>query len=146
MALSQACPSSLHAFYNLHTCGQCVPCVCAHLPPRPAICNPYRGHFSPAIRLLHLIPAHLCNIKPAQPAYHAEPALCAALWCRYDPENPPPPPDPERWLPKWQRSDAKKKHKKKHRGQEAIKGSQGAGKVDESLDRTHATGWGAGGA
>ena len=34
---------------------------------------------------------------------------------RYDPSNPPPPPDPERWLPKWERSDAKKKHKKKHR-------------------------------
>ena len=34
---------------------------------------------------------------------------------RYDPANPPPPPDPERWLPKWERSDAKRKHKKKHK-------------------------------
>lgn len=57
----------------------------------------------------------------------------------YDPANPPPPPDPERWLPKWERSDAKRKHKKKQREKEAAKGSQGAGKVDESLDRTHAT-------
>jgi len=27
----------------------------------------------------------------------------------FDPANPGPPPDPERWLPKWQRSDYKKK-------------------------------------
>jgi hypothetical protein len=32
--------------------------------------------------------------------------------CRVDPANPGPPPDPERWLPKWQRSDAKKLRKK----------------------------------
>jgi hypothetical protein len=32
--------------------------------------------------------------------------------CRFDPANPGPPPDPERWLPKWQRSDAKKLRKK----------------------------------
>ncbi|KAL4423713.1 hypothetical protein ABPG75_001014 [Micractinium tetrahymenae] len=54
----------------------------------------------------------------------------------FDPANPGPPPDPERWLPKWQRSDAKKS-RKKLKGKE-IKGSQGAGKVDESLDRTNA--------
>ena len=29
----------------------------------------------------------------------------------FDPENPRPPPDPERWLPKWQRSDFKRKRK-----------------------------------
>lgn len=29
----------------------------------------------------------------------------------YDPANPGPPPDPERWLPKWQRSDFKKPRK-----------------------------------
>lgn len=29
----------------------------------------------------------------------------------FDPENPGPPPDPERWLPKWQRSDFKRKRK-----------------------------------
>ncbi|KAL4446353.1 hypothetical protein ABPG77_003160 [Micractinium sp. CCAP 211/92] len=54
----------------------------------------------------------------------------------FDPANPGPPPDPERWLPKWQRSDAKKS-RKKMKGKE-VKGSQGAGKVDESLDRTNA--------
>jgi len=34
----------------------------------------------------------------------------------YDPSKPNgglPPPDPERWLPKWQRSDAKKKQKRR---------------------------------
>mmetsp|Transcript_20977 Transcript_20977/g.35805 ORF Transcript_20977/g.35805 Transcript_20977/m.35805 type:complete len:705 (-) Transcript_20977:159-2273(-) len=50
-----------------------------------------------------------------------------------------PPPDPERWLPKWQRSDFKKKKlKSSAREKGAIKGSQGAGKVDMSLDRTTA--------
>lgn len=29
----------------------------------------------------------------------------------FDPENPAPPPDPERWLPKWQRSDFKRKRR-----------------------------------
>ncbi len=56
----------------------------------------------------------------------------------YDPSLPGgglPPPDPERWLPKWQRSDAKKKKlKSAARDKGAVKGSQGAGKVDESLD------------
>ncbi|MEW5303027.1 MAG: hypothetical protein WDW36_005759 [Sanguina aurantia] len=58
----------------------------------------------------------------------------------YDPALPGgglPAPDPERWLPKWQRAEAKKKAKKR-RDKEAVKGSQGAGKVDESLDRTKA--------
>eukprot|EP00887_Chlorella_sp_A99_P004060 scaffold11.g4060.t1 len=55
----------------------------------------------------------------------------------FDPANPGPAPDPERWLPKWQRSDAKRLRRKLRSKQEA-KGSQGAGKVDESLDRTHA--------
>lgn len=32
-------------------------------------------------------------------------------------------PDPERWLPKWQRAEAKKKAKKR-RDKEAVKGSQ----------------------
>lgn len=54
----------------------------------------------------------------------------------FDPANPGPPPDPQRWLPKWQRSDAKKL-RKKMKGKDAVKGSQGAGKVDESLDRTN---------
>ena len=29
----------------------------------------------------------------------------------FDPENPGPPPDPERWLPKWQRTEYKKKRR-----------------------------------
>ncbi len=37
--------------------------------------------------------------------------MCACP-CSFDPANPGPPPDPERWLPKWQRSDAKKLRKK----------------------------------
>ena len=51
----------------------------------------------------------------------------------FDPENPGPLPDAERWLPKWERSDAKKARKKR-RDKEMVKGSQGAGKVDASLD------------
>ncbi len=46
----------------------------------------------------------------------------------YDPSLPNgglPPPDPERWLPKWQRSDAKKKKlKSSAREKGAVKGSQ----------------------
>lgn len=56
----------------------------------------------------------------------------------FDPENPGPPPDPERWLPKWQRAENKKMRKKK-KEKDATRGSQGAGKVDASLDRTHAS-------
>lgn len=112
----------------------------------------------------------------------------------FDPANPGPMPNPERWLPKWQRSDFKKKrtrrkekvrlshtpllekgseskrchhriiwllarlyldgvgsicmHRLAFEGemvgreqvcglQEAVKGSQGAGKVDEALDRSN---------
>lgn len=58
----------------------------------------------------------------------------------YDPSLPGgglPPPDPERWLPKWQRSESKKKLARRHRERQAdtVKGSQGAGKVDDNLDR-----------
>jgi len=49
------------------------------------------------------------------------------------------PPNPERWLPKWQRSDAKKKQRRRRDRQETVKGSQGAGKVDETLDRSKGT-------
>ncbi|KAG2499929.1 hypothetical protein HYH03_002216 [Edaphochlamys debaryana] len=59
----------------------------------------------------------------------------------YNPELPGgglPPPDPERWLPKWERSDYKKKRDRRRKEKDAVKGSQGAGKVDESLDRTNA--------
>ncbi|KAK9863884.1 hypothetical protein WJX84_011397 [Apatococcus fuscideae] len=55
----------------------------------------------------------------------------------FDSANPGPPPDPERWLPKWQRSDFKRKRTtSRRREKEGLKGSQGAGKVDETLDRT----------
>ena len=48
-----------------------------------------------------------------------------------------PPPNPERWLPKWQRSEFKKKKiTSAQRKNEVVKGSQGAGKVDENLDRS----------
>eukprot|EP00210_Caulerpa_lentillifera_P004839 g4620.t1 len=51
----------------------------------------------------------------------------------FDPESPGPRPDPERWLPKWQRSGYRRRtHGRK---KDAVKGSQGAGKVDDSLDR-----------
>ncbi|GFR40964.1 hypothetical protein Agub_g1628, partial [Astrephomene gubernaculifera] len=53
-------------------------------------------------------------------------------------------PDPERWLPKWERADYKKKRDRRKRDKDAVKGSQGAGKVDESLDRTRAPAAGAG--
>ncbi|KAL0035714.1 hypothetical protein WJX79_010267 [Trebouxia sp. C0005] len=44
-------------------------------------------------------------------------------------------PDPERWLPKWQRSDFKKKRNRR-REKATVKGSQGAGRVDDALDST----------
>jgi len=53
----------------------------------------------------------------------------------FDPANPGPLPDPERWLPKWQRADAKKARKKR-KDKDMVKGSQGAGKVDSSLDKS----------
>lgn len=53
----------------------------------------------------------------------------------FNPENPGPLPDPERWLPKWQRAENRKLRKKK-KDKDATRGSQGAGKVDTSLDRT----------
>jgi signal recognition particle subunit SRP72 len=50
-----------------------------------------------------------------------------------------PAPDPERWLPKWQRSNFKKQQRRRHRdARDRVVGSQGAGKVDEALDRTKA--------
>jgi signal recognition particle subunit SRP72 len=51
----------------------------------------------------------------------------------FDPENPGPLPDPERWMPKWQRAEMKKLRKKR-KDKDVGKGSQGAGKVDSSLD------------
>lgn len=53
----------------------------------------------------------------------------------FDPDHPGPLPDPERWLPKWQRAENRKLRKKK-KDKDATRGSQGAGKVDMSLDRT----------
>ena len=48
----------------------------------------------------------------------------------FDPENPGPPPDPERWLPKWQRSRYKKLAKKKGM---YIKGAQGDAQVNTDV-------------
>ena len=42
----------------------------------------------------------------------------------FDPENPGPPPDPERWLPKHERSDFKKRRKGKGKQAPASKGAQ----------------------
>ena len=44
----------------------------------------------------------------------------------FDPENPGPAPDPERWLPKWQRSSNKKRRRRKD---EHMKGSQVCGQL-----------------
>ena len=57
----------------------------------------------------------------------------------FNPDNPGPLPDPERWLPKWQRAENRKLRKKK-KDKDATRGSQGAGKVDASLDRTAPSG------
>ena len=54
----------------------------------------------------------------------------------YDPANPGPGPDPERWLPKWQRSRFKKLAKKKGI---YLKGAQG----DAQIDTDVTTGYGA---
>ena len=65
----------------------------------------------------------------------------------YNPELPGgglPPPNPERWLPKWERAEFKKKRDKRKREKDAVKGSQvGAGSVfqEGSIDaRGAATG------
>jgi len=57
----------------------------------------------------------------------------------FDPENPSghPLPDPERWMPKWQRAEGKKVRKRR-KDKDVGKGSQGAGKVDSSLDKSGA--------
>lgn len=44
----------------------------------------------------------------------------------YDPTNPGPPPDPERWLPRWQRSTSKKGASRRKRDQQIVRGPQGA--------------------
>lgn len=41
----------------------------------------------------------------------------------FDPNNPGPKPDPERWMPKWQRS-GQKKGRRRRRDEKEIKGSQ----------------------
>ena len=50
----------------------------------------------------------------------------------FDPENPGPTPDPERWLPKWQRSKYKKLAKKKGI---YLKGAQGDAQVDTDVNK-----------
>ena len=48
----------------------------------------------------------------------------------FDPTHPGPPPDPERWLPKWQRSKFKKLAKKKGI---YLKGAQGDAQIDTDV-------------
>ena len=48
----------------------------------------------------------------------------------FDPKNPGPEPDPERWLPKWQRSRFKKYAKKKGL---YLKGAQGDAQIDTDV-------------
>ena len=50
----------------------------------------------------------------------------------FDPENPGPMPDPERWLPKWQQSRYKKYAKK--RGI-YLKGAQGDAQIDTDVTK-----------
>lgn len=55
----------------------------------------------------------------------------------FNPDNPGPMPDPERWLPKYERAEYERKLKKKLKvkgGAAAIKGAQGGSKVNEELD------------
>jgi hypothetical protein len=42
----------------------------------------------------------------------------------FDPENPGPPPDPERWLPKHERAEYRKRRKRSQRNQPVSKGAQ----------------------
>merc|ERR1712146_257068 len=52
----------------------------------------------------------------------------------FDPENPGPPPDPERWLPKRERAEFKKRMKKRDKA--FLRGPQGAtGAVDDQAFR-----------
>jgi len=59
----------------------------------------------------------------------------------FDPENPGPMPDPERWLPKRERSG----HKGKKKKQANVRGAQGAGASDAELSKKEFSGGGAGG-
>merc|ERR1711918_295549 len=51
----------------------------------------------------------------------------------FDPENPGPPPDPERWLPKRERSEFKKRMRKRDKALQ--RGPQGAMVVDDQAFR-----------
>jgi len=51
----------------------------------------------------------------------------------YDPENPGPPPDPERWLPKRERAEFKKRMRKRDKA--LLRGPQGAMVVDDQAFR-----------
>eukprot|EP00808_Paulinella_micropora_P025806 g45037.t1 len=55
----------------------------------------------------------------------------------FDPANPGPPPDPERWMPRWERSSFQKRNKKRGLTQK-FKGFQG-GVVNNSLDASSAS-------
>jgi len=47
----------------------------------------------------------------------------------FDPANPGPPPDPERWLPKWERSNQRKYNRGRRQQTNAIRGAQGSTNV-----------------
>ena len=51
----------------------------------------------------------------------------------YDPNKKP---DPERWIAKRDRTNYKKSRREKRKDKNVVKGSQGAGKVDERLDKS----------
>merc|ERR1712217_248096 len=53
----------------------------------------------------------------------------------FDPENPGPMPDPERWLPKHERTEYKKKMRK--RDKNLLRGPQGAMVTDDQAFRKH---------
>eukprot|EP00457_Paulinella_chromatophora_P002843 gb/GEZN01002848.1/.p1 GENE.gb/GEZN01002848.1/~~gb/GEZN01002848.1/.p1 ORF type:complete len:525 (+),score=118.27 gb/GEZN01002848.1/:646-2220(+) len=56
----------------------------------------------------------------------------------FDPANPGPKPDPERWLPKWERASFQKKNKRRARQDQKFKGFQG-GVVNNALDASAPT-------
>merc|ERR1712183_548283 len=51
----------------------------------------------------------------------------------FDPENPGPPPDPERWLPKRERAEFKKRMRK--RDKQLLRGPQGSMPTDDAAFR-----------
>lgn len=77
----------------------------------------------PAGRRLGMLPCLVACLQAGHPSCQAHgrecPEVCHSRYehfppsARFDPEHPGPKPDPERWLPKWQRADARKGRKKR---------------------------------